>query len=162
MSQASRIVNSSNVSNTYTLYGFPIAFQVWGFETIPIPNLMNCENYFPNNYPRILCWEFPRLLHFDKLYTRVFITDNYPINNMLVPTEEEENHDWVTTFYISGMERTYSSPPSVYLNGDKLDDGKTVSLTTQPTMLAGTSKVPNAPSTSDMNRLEKINELTVR
>ncbi|KAF3445690.1 hypothetical protein FNV43_RR10866 [Rhamnella rubrinervis] len=133
---------------------------VWRFETIPIPNLMNYENYFPNNYPRILCWEFPRLLHFDKLYTRVFNTDNYPVNNMLVPTEEEENRDWVTTFYISGMERTYCSPPSVYLNGNKLDAGETVNLTVQPTISVGTSEVLNAPSTSNMNRLEKkINKL---
>ncbi|KAF3451532.1 hypothetical protein FNV43_RR07627 [Rhamnella rubrinervis] len=86
---------------------------IWCFETIPIPTLLGCENYFLNRCPRIHRWEFPRKVHFETIEKNIFKKGTYPVHNRLHLTAQEKKEAYITSFFRSIAYRSYDGPLSV-------------------------------------------------
>ncbi|KAF3441480.1 hypothetical protein FNV43_RR15394 [Rhamnella rubrinervis] len=54
---------------SYSLYGFPLAFQMWGFHVIPMVPTMTSLSV---GYPRMLGYQLPNILHYNRLANDVF------------------------------------------------------------------------------------------
>ncbi|KAF3454486.1 hypothetical protein FNV43_RR04933 [Rhamnella rubrinervis] len=69
----SRIKRGHEIAN-YSVSGFPLAFQIWGFETIPIVATIGPRGkYHGSNWiPRMLAWSCPSILQYTKLATTIF------------------------------------------------------------------------------------------
>ncbi|KAF3443304.1 hypothetical protein FNV43_RR12986 [Rhamnella rubrinervis] len=53
---------------SYSLYGFPLAFQMWGFHVIPmVPTMTSLGAFLGVRYPRMLGYQFPNILHYNRL-----------------------------------------------------------------------------------------------
>ncbi|KAF3433797.1 hypothetical protein FNV43_RR24900 [Rhamnella rubrinervis] len=68
----SRIKEGEQIAN-YSVSGFPLAFQIWGFETIlVIVTLAPCGKYHGMMCPRMLRWSCSSTLQYTKLAAEVF------------------------------------------------------------------------------------------
>ncbi|KAF3451268.1 hypothetical protein FNV43_RR07363 [Rhamnella rubrinervis] len=58
---------------SYSLYGFPLAFQMWGFHVIPmVPTMTSLGAFLGVRYPRMLGYQFSNILHYNRLANDVF------------------------------------------------------------------------------------------
>ena len=67
---------------TYSLVGFPYAFQVWIYETIPLIGL-KYATYVSESYPRILNWSAtstPRSIEVEKVFLEPIVSNSLPLN----------------------------------------------------------------------------------
>ena len=67
---------------TYSLVGFPYAFQVWIYETIPLIGL-KYATYVSESYPRILNWSAtsaPRSTEVEKVFLEPNANNSLPLN----------------------------------------------------------------------------------
>ncbi|XP_060671927.1 uncharacterized protein LOC132803291 [Ziziphus jujuba] len=101
-----------NKSQSYDLKGFPLAFQVWGFEAIP-----DFGNHFgerrETRCPRILGWHSTsQPSHFAVHY---WFTSNskYVVHWRLDATDEEKTMDYWRTIAMNIHKVRYMTPPLV-------------------------------------------------
>ena len=70
------------VVKAYSLVGFPYAFQVWIYETIPLIGL-KYATYVSESYPRILNWSAtstPRSIEVEKVFLEPIVSNSLPLN----------------------------------------------------------------------------------
>ena len=66
---------SGKVSSfSYRLLGFPLAFQIWIYETIPYLTPLYCEKT-QHVFPRIICWKSGKSVCYNTLDFKVFSKD---------------------------------------------------------------------------------------
>ncbi|KAF3433592.1 hypothetical protein FNV43_RR24694 [Rhamnella rubrinervis] len=65
-----------NKSSTYSLGDFPLAFQVWGYETISLMGKIFTTKV-DNSYPRICNWKAERIYKFQNVAKMIFESDEY-------------------------------------------------------------------------------------
>ncbi|KAF3440779.1 hypothetical protein FNV43_RR19065 [Rhamnella rubrinervis] len=78
-----------NKSSTYSLGGFPLAFQVWGYETIPLMEKIFAMKV-DNSYPRICNWKAERIYKFQNVAKMIFESDELYIIGRLRPLNADE------------------------------------------------------------------------
>ncbi|KAF3455295.1 hypothetical protein FNV43_RR05743 [Rhamnella rubrinervis] len=102
---------------SYSLYGFPLAFQMWGFHVIPmVPNMTPLGAFFGVRYPRMLGYQFPNILHYNKLANDVFNKKQYIANNELISTEKELQKTYMINFWVRLDDKQYVGPPVVHVS----------------------------------------------
>ncbi|XP_062093646.1 uncharacterized protein LOC133799661 [Humulus lupulus] len=82
-----RKADGSLDNHSYKCYGFPIAFLIWIYETIPSCSQALCRrvNYL---FPRILNWTSRGSVSYQYLVDNVLLEEEYDIN-VIIPTNEE-------------------------------------------------------------------------
>ncbi|KAF3432526.1 hypothetical protein FNV43_RR27266 [Rhamnella rubrinervis] len=107
----SRIKEGQQITN-YSVSGFPLAFQIWGFETIPaIVTLAPRGKYHGVMCPRMLGWSCPSTLQYTKLAAEVFDRNDYIVKNELHPTAMELQQTYMKGFWHRPSDRKYYGPP---------------------------------------------------
>ncbi|XP_060668323.1 uncharacterized protein LOC132799771 [Ziziphus jujuba] len=101
-----------NISQYYDLKGFPLVFQVWGFEAIP-----DFGNQFADRLetrcPRILGWHTPRQPNHFAVHNWFSSNSSYVVHWTLDATDEEKTMDYWRTIAVDIHEVRYTSPPIV-------------------------------------------------
>ncbi|KAF3455400.1 hypothetical protein FNV43_RR00024 [Rhamnella rubrinervis] len=106
-------MKAGKYSTSYSLYGFPLAFQIWGFHMIPmVPTMTPLGAFLGVRYPRMLGYQFPNILHYNRLANDIFNKKQYIVNNELIPTEEE-----LQKTYMVNTQSQPESAPSQHLEG---------------------------------------------
>ncbi|KAF3442994.1 hypothetical protein FNV43_RR16912 [Rhamnella rubrinervis] len=98
----------ANNSRTYTLIGFPLAFTLWGYKTIPPIAMMFEIKYKDITYPCLLNWITTGFATMKKL-GHIFSKPN--VISALEPTPFEM--DFVRSIYWLIGRRPYDAPPIV-------------------------------------------------
>ncbi|KAF3449118.1 hypothetical protein FNV43_RR09842 [Rhamnella rubrinervis] len=82
-----------NKSSTYSLGGFPLAFQVWGYETIPLMGKLFATKV-DNSYPRICNWKAERIYKFQDVAKMIFESGGETsIEDVGQPSHSSYNYD---------------------------------------------------------------------
>ncbi|KAF3455755.1 hypothetical protein FNV43_RR00397 [Rhamnella rubrinervis] len=100
----------ANNSHTYTLIGFPLAFMLWGYETIPPIATMFGIKSKDITCPRLLNWTTTGFATTKKL-DPIFSKPNMKVINALEPTPSEM--DFVQSIHWPTGWRPYDAPPIV-------------------------------------------------
>ncbi|XP_060668128.1 uncharacterized protein LOC132799693 [Ziziphus jujuba] len=77
-----------NKLKSYSVYGFPLAFMIWGFETIPSLGQAFGKKLPDMAFPRILNWHISQVPRFEKA-TELFDHRDYPVHGLMNVTEFE-------------------------------------------------------------------------
>ncbi|KAF3438726.1 hypothetical protein FNV43_RR21490 [Rhamnella rubrinervis] len=78
-----------NKSSTYSLGGFPLAFQVWGYETIPLMG-QKFAIKVDNSYPRICNWKAEQMYKYHDVQKMIFESDKLYVMGRLTPLNADE------------------------------------------------------------------------
>ncbi|KAK6116985.1 hypothetical protein DH2020_049229 [Rehmannia glutinosa] len=81
----------------YSLWGFPLALQVWAFETVPAIRKFFRAKRTEQRLPRMCGWKSTLTCSFDEIIELL----NAPINEILfplTPTNKEEEQEYVRLF----------------------------------------------------------------
>ncbi|XP_060669821.1 uncharacterized protein LOC107434762 isoform X2 [Ziziphus jujuba] len=101
-----------NKSQSYDLKGFPLAFQLWGFEAIP-----DFGNQFGERQetrcPRILRWHATSQPNHFAVHNWFTSNSNYVVHWRLDATDEEKTMDYWRTIAVNIHEVRYTAPPLV-------------------------------------------------
>nr|XP_048332780.1 uncharacterized protein LOC112492390 [Ziziphus jujuba var. spinosa] len=101
-----------NKSKSYSVCGFPLAFMIWDFETIPSLG-QAFEKKLPNKaFPRILNWHISQVPRFEKA-TELFNHRDYPVHGLMNVTEFERAYIGKIAWDVYHDTTPYSVAPAV-------------------------------------------------
>ncbi|KAF3438427.1 hypothetical protein FNV43_RR21189 [Rhamnella rubrinervis] len=88
-----------------------------GFHVIPmVPTMTSLGAFLGVRYPRMLGYQFPNILHYNRLANDVFNKKQYIVNNELIPTEEELQKTYMINFWVRPDDKQYVGPPVVHVS----------------------------------------------
>ncbi|XP_060670100.1 uncharacterized protein LOC112491472 [Ziziphus jujuba] len=101
-----------NMSKSYSLCGFPLAFMIWGFGTIPLLG-QAFEKKLPDMaFPRILNWHISQVPRFEKA-TELFDHRDYPVHGLMNVTEFEHAYIGKIAWDVHHDSTPYNVAPAV-------------------------------------------------
>ncbi|KAF3440772.1 hypothetical protein FNV43_RR19058 [Rhamnella rubrinervis] len=106
-----------NLCYDLTISSLQSKMKMWGFHVIPmVPNMTPLRAFLNVRYPRMLGYQFPNILHYNRLANDVFNKKQYIVNNELIPTEEELQKTYMINFWVRPDDKQYVGPPVVHVS----------------------------------------------